>query len=427
MQSLEAGDSRESVFMNEVAPEAKEEKPQYCEYIKPKNKRCLVFRSNGSYAKGIGLTLLAIQEYQDLDKLDVIIYHIDWEPADLEAIKKIKPDAFFINPSCEKIFEETKISFEENFVKRYGVMQLLHYELVFLLDRYEQILCLDSDLIICGNIDGIFNAKKGMALRCGLIFVSYQNKKLPRGNGGVILYNNTISYEDFSRSFLRHLADSDWFEECAIAKACHDLKITVEELDHSYNMGPATIDSIPITSDIVIYHATGRKKIWNSTRLLLMFPEYRKFIKRWIELGGSFSFEDYDHEFPIERSRQIQILNNTGKYLRLLNFLSDIFAKDYKISFPEVLQNNILIKMKFSRNYFQIKSIRYYMIFRFYLKIIKPVTPEEKLRELATGSWHFHIWGPNVCGFYFDFAIDEIYKIKEFMKYYNEKIRIYLV
>lgn len=411
--------------MNEVAPETKE-KSRYCENITPKNKRCLVFRSNGPYAKGIGLTLLAIQEYQGLDKFDVVIYYIDWDSSDLEAIKKIKPDAFFINHSYEKIYEQTKISSEEKFVKRYGVMQLLHYELVSLLDRYEQILCLDSDLIICGNIDGIFAAKKGIAMRSGLMFVPYQNKNLPRGNGGVILYNNTINYEEFSICYLLHLPDSGWSEECAIVKACNDLKITTEELDHSYNMAPTTIDYIPIKNDIVIYHTTGRKKIWNSTKLLLMFPEYRKFIDCWIELGGAFSFADYDNEFPLERVRQIQIVNNISKYLRLLNFINDIFAKEYKISFTDILKNNIVIKIKFSKNYFQIRCIKYYIVFRFYLKIVRPAISEEKLRQLSTDSWRFHSWGPNVCGFYFDFAIDETYKIKEFIKYYDETISLYL-
>lgn len=411
--------------MNEILEETKENS-RYCEYIKSKNKRCLVFRSDGSYAKGVGLSLLAIQEYQDLDKFDVVIYHMDWEPNDLEAIRLIKPDVFFINHSHEKIFKQINITFDEKFVKRYGFTPLLHYELVFLLDRYEQILCLDSDLIICGNIDDIFNAKKGIAFRSGLRTILYQNKELPRGNGGVILYNSTFNCGDFSRIFLLHLADSNWIEECAIAKTCHDLKISTEQLDHAYNMTPMTIDYVPINKDVVIYHATGLKKIWNSTRLLLMFPEYRKFINKWIDLGGSFLFDDYDNEFPLDRSRQIQILNNAGKYLRLLNYLDDLFDNDYKISFSHILRNSILIKIKFSKNYFQIRIIRYYMVFRFYLKIVKPLVSEEILRKLATNSWIFHKWGPNVCGFYFDFSMNKIHKIKEFMKYYNETIRLYV-
>lgn len=188
--------------------------------------------------------------------------------------------ANFINP----------INFEKPIFKRYSISILFRLFAVNFLDRYENIVILDSDNFYRKSFidiqkeflkgDIAFRSYRNIILNIG------QNKiEIPYPSGAIIILNKTIykykdKFLDIATNYIKNNINCEHIDEVAFAYASYLLNLKVNLLGSKYNSFITTDDSL--TSAVVC--AYGDYKFWTKPIFYLIYQSWYKFNDLWNKL-----------------------------------------------------------------------------------------------------------------------------------------------
>ena len=253
-----------------------------------------------------------------------------YPPRDKELFRRLHKNIFF-----------EKIVFPENYEeivnaavnRKWGIYVLPKLFGFKLIKEYENVLFLDSDIIITSDISEIFSYKE-LAWRKVLAWNPIKNFKplirnndyISAGNGGVIYFSNKlnkyhINDDDITEAFeeTKNLKEGG-IDERILAYIAYKKNVLVEELDIIYNQPAGYIKPGNESSYKIIHFLDSRwlpTKPWKNLASYLYFKEWAENYEEWITMGGegivSFTEDNYYDLFGFKQADEINKLKNKLK------------------------------------------------------------------------------------------------------------------
>lgn len=265
-----------------------------------KKKIALLLCSTGNEAFAAGNVIIGAKKYlfQNLkdEEYDIVFYTDKLETNDENALKKIFPRIII------RIYEPPfSISDNKADITYYTTFTFTRFEVFDMLDDYQKILYMDTDMVIQKDISNIININKYFSIcyyKNGTIPLHYKmreftlNKMMKkydmdkiRAMAGLFL---------ISDNFPRYKEAKEWCYKQIKIYECNDediLNICLQEfnaetntLSEHYNCMPYS----PIVNDAYIVHSIGPAKFWRGT--------YNKFWEEnneeWLKAGGNSTYEN---------------------------------------------------------------------------------------------------------------------------------------
>lgn len=248
-----------------------------------KKKLAIVLCSTSNQMFAVGNVLIGLKKHFSMpeNEYDIIIYtDSKINIKDENALKKIYPNAII------NIFDFKK-KFSKHFLKSYNVsyfsiMAYSRYEIFTFLYKYEQILYIDTDILIQKDIISFTLMKEKNIYVCkyGDIF----NNKLEYSeafNSGVMLFNSNIENTDeIYNELYRYSIESSNSDEIVLNTILKKFNVNLGYVDNRYNC--FNVSDIESQKNAYIIHASGSNKFWD----LENNTEWNENNKKWIEMGG---------------------------------------------------------------------------------------------------------------------------------------------
>lgn len=305
------------------------------------NKNALVFAVSNDLVFSLAVVLLSLKEnsYSVFSSSDIIIYTDTISEPNQTALNKIHPNIYIreFEDGYDEIYNHKFIK-----EKRWGkwvIPKLFCFELI---NYYENVLFLDCDMYVYGDISEIFNSSEiswvrvtswtGTQLLEKFLKDPKDHPSAP--NGGLVflssqIRNYNIDKKDIIAAF-HDIKDINigGIDERILSYIVYTKNIVVKELDNKYNalVAHSTVDNA------VIVHFTGvdNPKPWTSPIINLVHPDWMFMYKKWLNLGGEglkFSFENF-------------ALNSKYNFLRFLQNYPRLCEIGIKLHLPD----NLLIQ-----------------------------------------------------------------------------------
>ena len=280
----------------------------------------------------IGNLLVQIKETNPNLFEEAIVYYDDMPKKDMEVMSKILPVRFIkMNYDFPK-----KILNKPSFIK-FSHLMFARYYMFDLLDEYETITWIDTDVLICGDISSIIDKaiESGMSAN----FEDEENKSYLHSSTIMDSFEKPVKGYDMTRynmsSGLITVADTlkdykemtDWCFENTIKYSDYltlpdqgVLNLLIQEFNidvasvgenGAYCFYP-TYRRDPEHAKIV--HAWGARKFWKSWYLFNTYPKWYEYYNKWLSLGGS----DYFGEIKPDVSIIIPSYNTNVEYFNLV-------------------------------------------------------------------------------------------------------------
>lgn len=250
----------------------------------------IVLGLTGNISFSAANVLLGIKKHLKQSHFDVIIFFQDMKKEDMELLNSILPCSFIEY----KFPIENSAAYDKLKSQKYTLVAFSRYECFNLLDLYQKVLWLDTDILINGDFSPLLRQS---TLGIGL----YLQK------GSVLAHNfiNTIEGFDFSREFYntgvlllseelphyRKIADLCYEKTYELADILvmpdqgilnliiQELNIKVDNLSERYNTHPRKYCYV---NNPAIIHAYGRKKFWSH----YYFRKWNRNYTDWLKMGG---------------------------------------------------------------------------------------------------------------------------------------------
>lgn len=271
-----------------------------------KKKIALLLCSTGNEAFAVGNVIIGAKKYlfQNLqsEDYDIIFYTDELKKNDESALKKIFPRIIiniYMSPFKEKVEKSSMFSY-------YSLFTFARFEGFDLLNEYEKIFYIDTDIVIQKDISDIVNEEKEFCI----CYYGSETKiidKLSHNASSKVI--EQISSEGFDLNKKQVMAGvyimSDklgcytqlkkWLydfinkykinDEDALNLAIQKFNINVTELDRRYNCFP---DGSDYSKEAYILHSIGPKKFWRDT-----YNEMWEYNNRiWMSLGGNSNYKN---------------------------------------------------------------------------------------------------------------------------------------
>lgn len=295
---------------------------------------------------------------------DLIIYEDGSLNAnDKDIISNIKNNTIFIKYSfsdfCYKFSLDKKIANNSN-IKYYSHLNFIKFEIFNMLDRYDSVIYMDTDMLITQNIDELFYLDCDIAWRNSdnLIeklsnFINIQGIQIqdidphitattPAPNGGLIIVNKYFDYkyaykksvELFKNMFI---VSPNLMDEIIFSLIYVKLNLRLISLDHNiYNV----ISTNSNYSTKIIHFLGYKVKPW-ANEIIQVF--YRQWIDRYIDIVRKYNLEDkYSFKFK-------NINNKTSQYIYNIIWCKFILENN-----DFVIPNDLILENNFSKNYIQL-------------------------------------------------------------------------
>ncbi|WP_163764955.1 glycosyltransferase [Pelistega ratti] len=283
-------------------------------------------------------TILVNLRQQNSNVYDgIVVYHdgIDIETQD--ALVKIESRITFVLYTLEDWQQDHTLHIDsksqQNFLDRFSHLALSKYKIFEQLSAYRQVLLLDLDMVIYGDLSPLFNYH-GIAWRSEAPFIrkfgSRQNRPdyigldevpqdHPAPNGGLIYLDDSMDGEvclqearHFINVFSSHFGSV--LDELAFSWVAYHFNIPVTQLDHKiYNVLPRVVDK-----ESVIVHFMGVEKPWNDELMQLSHPLWRQCYYQ-ANIDGIF-----DSDKVVDFGAHGQILRKYANQNRWLAFLNSV-------------------------------------------------------------------------------------------------------
>lgn len=211
----------------------------------------------------------------------------------------------------------------------YVIPKLFGFKLI---EDYENVLFLDTDIIITSDISEIFAYeeiawRKVLAWNPVKIFKSLirLDDYISAGNGGVIYFSNkltkyNVSDIDILDAYEKTKNLQGGIEEKIFAYLAYKKNMIVRELDLSFNQPAGYIEPGNENKYKIIHFLDSRwlpTKPWKSLASYLYFKEWKENYEEWITMGGCgpVSFNETDY-FGLFGFKQIDEINKLKKKIK---------------------------------------------------------------------------------------------------------------
>lgn len=270
-----------------------------------KQKNAIFIADNRAFL--LGHLLLQIKETNPDLFDEAIVYHQNMAEQDIKTLEKIMK-CRFINYNTDKLPDEL---FEKNYnFKRFTKFMFARYEMFNYLDEFDNILWIDTDVLILGDLNELINkaSKTGFAmLREDEINKSAENTDINRTNfindipnydmneylycSGIIVINKKLKNYNKITNYLydktiEYADNLNLPDQGILNLMIQDFKIDVVPIGDNgkYGVYPKVGKDL---SNAVIIHSWGKNKFWNSWYLYKLFPEWKTYYDKWLKIGGS--------------------------------------------------------------------------------------------------------------------------------------------
>lgn len=265
-----------------------------------KKKIALLLCSTGNEAFAVGNVIIGAKKYlfQNLknEEYDIIFYTDKLNINDEKALKKIFPRIIIniYNPPFSISDNTADITYYTSFA-------YARFEVFDILDNYQKILYMDTDMVIQKDVSNIINFNESFYIslyKNGTIDLKYNMKEklflklkekynldVLRGCSGIFIINDNFpKYKEVKDWCYKQIKTYECNDEDILNICLQEFNVKPSVLTEHYNCMP---DS-PIVNDAYIVHSLGPAKFWRGT--------YNKFWeennKIWIEAGGNTTYEE---------------------------------------------------------------------------------------------------------------------------------------
>lgn len=264
-----------------------------------KKKIALLLCSTGNEAFAVGNVIIGAKKYlfQNLSAQDYdIIFLTDkLESEDENALKNIFPR--IIIEIYKSPFSKNMLNLRE--LNHFSSFAYARFEAFNLLERYEKVFYVDTDIVIQKDISEIINIETPLS-------ISYFANKMPvSGNftkenidlvkgydlnkvsiiSAVFLINDKLSdYQIMTKWCYEKAEEYKTNDQSILNLLIQEFNIETHDLTESYGAYPTS----NISKDAHIIHAIGPAKFWRGT----YNKEWEENNKIWIEAGGNTTYEE---------------------------------------------------------------------------------------------------------------------------------------
>ena len=264
-----------------------------------KKKIALLLCSTGNEAFAVGNVIIGAKKYlfQNLphEDYDIIFYTDKLEGKDENALKNIFPK--IIIKIYKSPFSKEMLNLRE--LNHFSSFTYARFEAFNLLEEYEKVFYVDTDIVIQKDISEIINIKTPLA-------ISYFANKMPiSGNftkenmdlvkgydlnkvsiiAAVFLINDSLNnYQIMSKWCYDKAEEYKTNDQSILNLLIQEFDIETHDLTESYGAYPTS----SIAKDAHIIHAIGPAKFWRGT----YNKEWEENNKIWIESGGNATYEE---------------------------------------------------------------------------------------------------------------------------------------
>ena len=264
-----------------------------------KKKIALLLCSTGNEAFAVGNVIIGAKKYlfQNLpyENYDIIFYTDKLESEDENALKNIFPK--IIIKIYKSPFSKEMLNLRE--LNHFSSFTYARFEAFNLLEEYEKVFYVDTDIVIQKDISEIINIKTPLA-------ISYFANKMPiSGNftkenmdlvkgydlnkvsiiAAVFLINDSLNnYQIMSKWCYDKAEEYKTNDQSILNLLIQEFDIETHDLTESYGAYPTS----SIAKDAHIIHAIGPAKFWRGT----YNKEWEENNKIWIEAGGNTTYEE---------------------------------------------------------------------------------------------------------------------------------------
>lgn len=264
-----------------------------------KKKIALLLCSTGNEAFAVGNVIIGAKKYlfQNLpyENYDIIFYTDKLEGKDENALKNIFPK--IIIKIYKSPFSKEMLNLRE--LNHFSSFTYARFEAFNLLEEYEKVFYVDTDIVIQKDISEIINIKTPLA-------ISYFANKMPiSGNftkenmdlvkgydlnkvsiiAAVFLINDSLNnYQIMSKWCYDKAEEYKTNDQSILNLLIQEFDIETHDLTESYGAYPTS----SIAKDAHIIHAIGPAKFWRGT----YNKEWEENNKIWIEAGGNTTYEE---------------------------------------------------------------------------------------------------------------------------------------
>lgn len=264
-----------------------------------KKKIALLLCSTGNEAFAVGNVIIGAKKYlfQNLSAQDYdIIFLTDkLESEDENALKNIFPR--IIIEIYKSPFSKNMLNLRE--LNHFSSFTYARFEAFNLLERYEKVFYVDTDIVIQKDISGIINIETPLS-------ISYFANKMPvSGNftkenidlvkdydlnkvsiiAAVFLINDKLNnYQIMTKWCYDKAEEYKTNDQSILNLLIQEFNIETHDLTESYGAYPTS----NISKNAHIIHAIGPAKFWRGT----YNKEWEENNKIWIESGGNTTYEE---------------------------------------------------------------------------------------------------------------------------------------
>ena len=270
-------------------------------------KTAIVFALNDVYAFSLYVSICSLKKHSPklVQQSDILIYVCDMSDSSKKALNTL--NVKIIDYNFPLPIKQTDV------IKHFSLASFARYECFNLLNNYENVIYLDSDILIQKELADVFDLIKNTGI--GLIkektnvdsflpeaTIKNFDKTKTAYNSGFFILSNSLKLNfkeivDFCYKQTTQYSQVLLLPDQAILNlALQYFNITPTSLEMVYNT-PASLSN-KILKKASIIHFTGHRKPWN----YYYFDEFYKYYKQWIISGG----------MPIDKIRKD---SNAYKYL----------------------------------------------------------------------------------------------------------------
>ncbi|TVL47658.1 glycosyl transferase family 8 [Brachyspira hyodysenteriae] len=263
-------------------------------------KLAVVLCSTSNQMFAVGNVLIGLKKHFSLPEKDYdVILYIGGaiNTKDENALKQIYKN-IIINHYKSPLEKSMKNS---NCTLMWSLMAFARYEIFTFLNKYEQILYIDTDILIQKDIIQFTSMKDKNIYACKYKDILKDNKlKYSESfNSGMMLFNSNIENADkIYNELYRYSIESLNADEVVLNTVLAKFNVTFGYLDSRYNC--FNVSDIESQKNAYIIHASGSNKFWD----LENNDEWNENNKKWIELGGI----KYDKELINKKKKLIEKL-----------------------------------------------------------------------------------------------------------------------
>ena len=264
-----------------------------------KKKIALLLCSTGNEAFAVGNVIIGAKKYlfQNLphEDYDIIFLTDKLESEDENALKNIFPK--IIIKIYKSPFSKEMLNLRE--LNHFSSFTYARFEAFNLLEEYEKVFYVDTDIVIQKDISEIINIKTPLAISyfANKMTVSgnftKENMDLVKGYdlnkvsiiAAVFLINDSLNnYQIMSKWCYDKAEEYKTNDQSILNLLIQEFDIETHDLTESYGAYPTS----SIAKDAHIIHAIGPAKFWRGT----YNKDWEENNKIWIEAGGNTTYEE---------------------------------------------------------------------------------------------------------------------------------------